>query len=506
MEQYSRFQPGAKMSESNRNAIHIVPDKRTIYWEGQPVAARAGQDVASALYAAGIVVLGRSRKFHRPQGLGGSFIAGVKAEVGGLPNCRLDQKEATPGLHIRMQNCWPNGRFDLMRLAQLIPRRLLRGGFEHPAWLPGGSRRFQLWESFLRVMAGGGRAVGPARAGVMLPGERRQIDVAIVGGGPAGQKAAAEAAASGKSVILFSRGPQPGRLATAFGVDLPALPRDVSVLDAHEACGLYRRGSLLLAAPLHGGPATLIEPKHLILATGRRSIPPLVPGADLPGVLDLPTAISLLQQGVDLGRAILIGTGELRPIAQRLGELGAFIRVTHAAGTLRRINGRNRVERAEFETGSAECDAIIHAGPWRADPSLPFQASAEGAFRLGATHLPAHIEIIGSAGLGDEPITHGPTLDDHAFVCPCMDVTVGEIRDLVDEGVTHVEELKRLTGCGMGPCQGFPCWDLLAAALAAITGETAASFGHPSYRPPRGALTLAQAAGLADLVAAEPRS
>ncbi len=494
------------MSESNRNTIHIVPDKRTIYWEGQPVPARAGQEVASALYGAGIVVLGRSRKFHRPQGLGGCFVAGVKAEIDGLPNCRLDQKEATPGLDIRMQNCWPNGRFDLMRLAQLIPRRLLRGGFEHPAWLPGGSRRFQLWESFLRLMAGGARAADPAQAGAVLPGERIRADVAIVGGGPAGQKAATEATASGKSVILISRGQQPGRLATAFGVDLPVLPRGVSLLAGHEACGLYRRGSLLLAAPLHGGPVTLIEPRRLVLATGRRSIPPLVAGADLPGVLDLPTALSLLQQGVDLGRAILIGTGELKAIAQRLGELGALIRVTHAAGSLRRISGRNRVERAEFETGSAECDTIVHAGPWRTDPSLPFQASAEGAFRLGAAHLPRHIEIVGSAALGDEPILHGPMLDDHAFVCPCMDVTIGEIRNLVDDGVTHVEELKRLTGCGMGPCQGFPCWDLLAAALAAITGETAASFGHPSYRPPRAALTLAQAAGLADRVVAEPRS
>ncbi|HEX3065678.1 MAG TPA: hypothetical protein VHQ39_09355, partial [Dongiaceae bacterium] len=60
----------------------------------------------------------------------------------------------------------------------------------------------------------------------------------------------------------------------------------------------------------------------------------------------------------------------------------------------------------------------------------------------------------------------------------------------------------------MGPCQGFPCWDLLAAALAEITGEPATSFGHPSFRPPRGALSIAQAAGLADLVTpqAEPES
>jgi hypothetical protein len=44
-----------------------------------------------------------------------------------------------------------------------------------------------------------------------------------------------------------------------------------------------------------------------------------------------------------------------------------------------------------------------------------------------------------------------------------------------------------------------PCWDLLAAVLAKTTGREAADFGHPSYRPPRAALTLAQAAGLADL-------
>ena len=44
----------------------------------------------------------------------------------------------------------------------------------------------------------------------------------------------------------------------------------------------------------------------------------------------------------------------------------------------------------------------------------------------------------------------------------------------------------------MGPCQGVPCWDLLAAALAAITGRAAEGFGHPSYRPPRAGLTMVE--------------
>jgi Protein of unknown function (DUF3489)/2Fe-2S iron-sulfur cluster binding domain len=134
--------------------------KVTIHWEGRPVEACAGDNVASALFAAGAHVLGRSRKFHRPVGLSGSFLAGVKGQVDGLPNQRLDQIPVRPGLAARAQNVWPNGRFDLLRLAGLIPRQWLRGGFEHPVWLPGGSWRFQVWESFLRMMAGGGDPVG----------------------------------------------------------------------------------------------------------------------------------------------------------------------------------------------------------------------------------------------------------------------------------------------------------------------------------------------------------
>jgi hypothetical protein len=113
--------------------------KVTIHWEGRPVEACAGDNVASALFAAGVHVLGRSRKFHRPVGLSGSFLAGVKGQVDGLPNQRLDQIPVRPGLAARAQNVWPNGRFDLLRLAGLIPRQWLRGGFEHPVWLPGGS-------------------------------------------------------------------------------------------------------------------------------------------------------------------------------------------------------------------------------------------------------------------------------------------------------------------------------------------------------------------------------
>jgi sarcosine oxidase subunit alpha len=488
----------------------------TIYWEGRPIAAREGDSVAAALHAAGIRVIGRSRKLHRPMGAGGGFVLGLQAEVDGIANQRLDRIRVRAGLSVRAQNVWPNQRFDLLRLARVIPRHWLRGGFEHPRWLPSGTARFDLWEQALRFLAGGGRAPAPDAAGAVLLGEKIAVDVAVVGGGPVGRAAAIESVAAGRTTLLISRGLPPGRFAEAMGSALPTLPEALRVLAGWEAAALYRRGGLLLAAPHDGGPALAIEARRIVLATGRRSCPPLVPGADLPGVMDLRTAVDLLHfSGVAPGRiACLIGTGDLDAVAQRLRELRQTVAAVVPAASVRRILGNLAVTGVALADGRRiACDSVIHAGPWRPDPMLGFQASADGALRLEKGAPPAHIEVAGSAGQPGEPVLPAE-IDDAAFVCPCMDVSVAEIRDLARAGgsgakrsdteETHVEVLKRLTGCGMGPCQGQPCWDYLAAVLARITGRPAETFGHPSYRPPRGTVTLGQAAGLADIVAPAP--
>jgi len=489
-------------------------DPVTIRWNGRTIAARLGESVATSLYAAGVRVLGYSRKFHRPLGLSGSFVAGVKAQVDGLPNVRLDRLPVRQGLVVEAQNAWPHPHLDLLQVARIVPQDWLAAGFEHPSWLPSGTRRFQIWEQLLRLAAGGSRAIGVDRPGAAVPADRLAVDMAVVGGGPVGRNAAAAAARAGRSVVLISRGIVPGTLAQMMGANLPDLPPGVQVLAGFEAAAVYRAGRLLIAAPHDGGSAKLIEPAKIALATGRQSIPPLVPGADLPGVLDLPTAVRLLHR-CRMGSVCLIGTGGLASIASRLAALGADIVMTATADAVCAIQGRQQVRAVLLGNGrQIICDAVVHAGPWRSDPVLPFQAAAAGEFRLLAGALPSNIESLGGAAGPGEPVVYGLRLDDRAMVCPCMDVTVAEIRRLVQAGMTHVEELKRLTGCGMGPCQGVPCWDLLAAALSALTGRKPDGFGHPSYRAPRSAFTVGQAAGLAELVlpektatpaAAEPR-
>ena len=297
----------------------------TIYWEGRPVPARADDSVAAALHAAGIRTIGRTRKLHRSLGSGGTFALGLQAEAEGIPNVRIDRLPVREGLRLRAQNVWPNARFDLLRLARFIPRRWLRGGFEHPSWLPSGRPGFEAWERMLRFLAGGGRAIRPSRPGAIVAGEKIQADVAIVGGGPAGRQAAIEAASRQQSVVMISRSLPPGRFAEAMGRRLPAIPDGARVLAGFEAFGLYRRGRILAAAPHDGSGAAVVEARKIVLTTGARSIPPLVPGADLPGVMDLPTAAGLLHfHRIAPGRAVvLIGSGDLSAVSDRLRGQGA---------------------------------------------------------------------------------------------------------------------------------------------------------------------------------------
>lgn len=70
------------------------------------------------------------------------------------------------------------------------------------------------------------------------------------------------------------------------------------------------------------------------------------------------------------------------------------------------------------------------------------------------------------------------------IVCRCNDVTVEEIEALIDEGVTDIEELKRLLRIGMGPCQGRTCIPLVLSILGRRTGKSPDEIPVPRARVP----------------------
>ena len=48
-------------------------------------------------------------------------------------------------------------------------------------------------------------------------------------------------------------------------------------------------------------------------------------------------------------------------------------------------------------------------------------------------------------------------MTDRVFLCRCEDVTLAEIDHAIAKDLTSVEEIKRYTGLGTGPCQGREC-------------------------------------------------
>lgn len=60
--------------------------------------------------------------------------------------------------------------------------------------------------------------------------------------------------------------------------------------------------------------------------------------------------------------------------------------------------------------------------------------------------------------------------DDNMLVCRCEEVSKGEIRKAVHEGMFTIEEIRRYLRSGMGLCQGQTCGKLVKGIVARELG------------------------------------
>ncbi len=59
-----------------------------------------------------------------------------------------------------------------------------------------------------------------------------------------------------------------------------------------------------------------------------------------------------------------------------------------------------------------------------------------------------------------------PQVDDDMIICRCEEVTKGEIRKAVHEGMYTLTEIRRYLRTGMGLCQGQTCSRLVKGIVA----------------------------------------
>lgn len=70
------------------------------------------------------------------------------------------------------------------------------------------------------------------------------------------------------------------------------------------------------------------------------------------------------------------------------------------------------------------------------------------------------------------------------IVCRCEDVTLADVEHTIAIGYATVEEVKRYTGLGTGPCQGKECMMHAALLCARSTGRPPRELEPFTARPP----------------------
>lgn len=260
------------------------------------------------------------------------------------------------------------------------------------------------------------------------------MDVAVVGGGPAGIAASVAAAGSGRSVALLDEGMAPGGQIwrQGPGSELPpgarrwldrlarsgaTLLQGAQVVDVRPDAAMG--GFTLLAE--RAGRGLRVHAGRLVIATGARERLLPFPGWTLPGVFGLGGAQALLTTGMPVAgrRAVVAGTGPLLlPVAATLARAGARVLLV--------------VEQAEMSRVAA-----FAASLWRR-PSLLIRAAR---YRAQFSSTPYATGSWVTAAEGDGSVREVSVVRrGRTTRLPCDILCVGY-------GLVPATELARLVGC-----------------------------------------------------------
>lgn len=77
-----------------------------------------------------------------------------------------------------------------------------------------------------------------------------------------------------------------------------------------------------------------------------------------------------------------------------------------------------------------------------------------------------------------------PQTDDDILICRCEEITKGEIRKAIHEGMFTMTELRRYLRNGMGLCQGQTCGRLVKSILARELGIAPETLEPATSRAP----------------------
>ncbi|WIX76418.1 2Fe-2S iron-sulfur cluster-binding protein [Amycolatopsis carbonis] len=458
-------------------------------FDGRELTGFRGDTLASALLANGVHQVATSIKYARPRGI---VAAGVEDPTA------------------------------LVQIEAPFPEPMLS------------ATTVELYDGLVaRGLSGQGRLAtepDPAR----YDAEHIHCDVLVVGAGPAGRAAAAEA--SGR-VLLVDDQPEPSGEIPG-GVRFLSRTTAFGVYDDGFVLALERRGENAAPERISRRRVWRIRAKRIVLATGAHERPVVFPDNDRPGIMLAGAARTYLNRyGVLAGqRAVVFTTNDSAyAVAFDLADAGARIAVIADArdtvsarlredaaargieirtghGIVGTAGGDRVTSAVVAELGATQgdrfaCDLLLVSGGW--NPAVHLFSQARGTLRyapeLGAYvpdgDLPT-VRVVGSAageGLPEVKVLwQVPAAEsevDTRFVDLQRDATVSDVLRATGAGLRSLEHVKRYTTIGTAHDQGKTSGLLAAGITAEALGRDLAEQRPTTFRPPYTSVPFAALAG-----------
>jgi hypothetical protein len=81
------------------------------------------------------------------------------------------------------------------------------------------------------------------------------------------------------------------------------------------------------------------------------------------------------------------------------------------------------------------------------------------------------------------------------ILCRCENITLADLHQILGTGRDSMQEIKKLSRCTMGPCQGRTCKEMIAKEIAAYLNVPIADLDIPISRAPIKPIALGQIIG-----------
>jgi NAD(P)H-nitrite reductase large subunit len=107
----------------------------------------------------------------------------------------------------------------------------------------------------------------------------------------------------------------------------------------------------------------------------------------------------------------------------------------------------------------------------------------------GIAPAPSEQEQVAAVGESVQAPAAAP--DDDMIICRCEEITKGEIKAAIRNGMQTVNGIKRVTRAGMGLCQGQTCQRLVTQIIAEELRQSVADIEPTTARGPVRPLNLA---------------